>query len=60
LQELTLAEKMQRWKNFKLTARILANPMATFAAAGLAFAAAGADGLLMFVGLQHSLLQGAT
>jgi hypothetical protein len=36
---------MQRWQNVKLTARILANPMATFAAAGFAFAAAGADGL---------------
>lgn len=40
LKELTLAEKMQRWQNVKLTARILANPMATFAAAGFAFAAA--------------------
>jgi hypothetical protein len=42
LQDLTLAQKMQRWQNVKLTARIMANPMATFAAAGLAYAAAGA------------------
>ena len=38
LQNLTLAEKMQRWRNVKLTAGIMANPMATFAAGGLAFA----------------------
>lgn len=37
---MTLAEKMQRWQNLKLTARIMANPMATFAAAGFAYAAA--------------------
>lgn len=37
LKDLTLAEKMQRWNNVKLTARIMANPMGTFAAAGLAF-----------------------
>eukprot|EP00882_Tetradesmus_deserticola_P022127 GHRQ01024013.1.p3 GENE.GHRQ01024013.1~~GHRQ01024013.1.p3 ORF type:complete len:139 (+),score=74.93 GHRQ01024013.1:731-1147(+) len=40
LKDLTLAQKMQRWQNVKLTARIMANPMATFAAAGFAFAAA--------------------
>ncbi|KAF6264765.1 hypothetical protein COO60DRAFT_1624134 [Scenedesmus sp. NREL 46B-D3] len=40
LKDRTLAEKMQRWQNVKLTARIMANPIATFAAAGLAFAAA--------------------
>lgn len=39
LKDLTLAEKMQRWQNVKLTAGIMAKPMATFAAAGLAFAA---------------------
>jgi len=38
LKNLTLAEKMQRWRNVKLTAGIMANPMATFAAGGLAFA----------------------
>lgn len=37
LKNLTLAEKMQRWRNVKLTGSIMANPMATFAAAGLAF-----------------------
>jgi hypothetical protein len=31
---------MQRWRNIKLTGRIMANPMATFAAAGFAFGAA--------------------
>lgn len=40
LQDLTLAEKMQRYKNFKRTAKIMANPMFTFAACGFAFAAA--------------------
>jgi hypothetical protein len=29
---------MQRWRNIKLTAGFMANPMATFAATGLAFA----------------------
>jgi hypothetical protein len=38
-QDLTLAEKMQRWQNVKLTGRIMATPMATFAAGGLAFGA---------------------
>jgi hypothetical protein len=40
LQSLTLAEKMQRWANIQRTARIMINPMATFAACGFAFAAA--------------------
>eukprot|EP00775_Hariotina_reticulata_P012927 gene12927-13055_t len=40
LKDLTLAEKMQRWKNVKLTARIMASPMGSFAATGFAFAAA--------------------
>ena len=40
LQDLTLAEKMQRYQNFKRTAKIMANPMFTFAACGFAFAAA--------------------
>ncbi|KAF8065732.1 hypothetical protein HT031_002792 [Scenedesmus sp. PABB004] len=40
LKDLTLAQKMQRWQNVKLTARLLANPMATFAACGFAYAAA--------------------
>lgn len=41
LQDMTLQEKMQRWQNVKLTARIMANPMATFAAAGFAYKATG-------------------
>eukprot|EP00877_Chromochloris_zofingiensis_P002576 jgi/Chrzof1/12319/Cz06g30060.t1 len=40
LQRLTLEEKMQKWNNVKLTARIMGNPMATFAACGLAYATA--------------------
>lgn len=40
LKDLTLAEKMQRFNNFKRTARIMANPMFTFAACGFAFQAA--------------------
>eukprot|EP00878_Enallax_costatus_P004013 GHUV01004236.1.p1 GENE.GHUV01004236.1~~GHUV01004236.1.p1 ORF type:complete len:155 (+),score=63.16 GHUV01004236.1:326-790(+) len=40
LKDLTLAEKMQRYQNFKRTAKIMANPMFTFAACGFAFAAA--------------------
>lgn len=39
LKDMTLQEKMQRWQNVKLTARIMANPMATFAAAGFAYKA---------------------
>lgn len=40
MQDLTLAEKMQRFNNLKRTARIMANPMFTFAACGFAYAAA--------------------
>jgi hypothetical protein len=40
LKDLTLAEKLQRFNNLKRTARIMANPMFTFAACGFAFAAA--------------------
>eukprot|EP00879_Flechtneria_rotunda_P001139 GHRR01001283.1.p1 GENE.GHRR01001283.1~~GHRR01001283.1.p1 ORF type:complete len:156 (+),score=54.11 GHRR01001283.1:204-671(+) len=43
LKNRTLAEKMQRWNNFKLTGRILANPMATFAACGFAYTAANCE-----------------
>lgn len=40
MQDLSLAEKMRRFNNFKRTAVIMANPMFTFAACGFAFAAA--------------------
>ena len=38
-QDLTLAQKMQRWTNIKLTARIMAAPIATFAVCGAAYKA---------------------
>jgi hypothetical protein len=40
LRRLPLAEMMQRWNNVKRTARIVADPVATFGASGAAFAAA--------------------
>lgn len=40
LRRLPLAEMMQRWRNVKRTARIVADPVATFAASGAAYAAA--------------------
>lgn len=40
LRRLPLSEMMRRWANVKRTARIVADPVATFAASGAAYAAA--------------------